>query len=106
MVTINGKEYGLFYSVGAHIAFDNWVIAHPKASLTEGIIQKFICMVNAYNMVHKTKIEPPKKDEVLNLPNRVLEEIFQAVDAQEKKDTEITIEAEPKKGKNAKTADQ
>ena len=106
MITINGKEYGLFYSVGAHIAYDNWVIANPKASMTEGIIQRFICMVNAYNMEHGKKNAPPTRQEILSLPNRMLEEIYKAVEEQEKVDTETTVIAEPKKGKNAKTADQ
>lgn len=101
---LEGKEYKLFYSVGAHIAFDNWVVANPKASFVDGIVQKFIIMINAYNMAHGEKQTPPKKEELMNLPNRVLEDIYKAVDEQEKIDTAVTVEAEPvKKGKNAKS---
>lgn len=100
---INGKEYELFYSIGAHVAFDNWAIAHPKASFTEGVMMKFRMMVTAYNDAHHTENEPPTKEELSVLPNSVFEEILAAVMECEKRDTERKIESEPKKGKNAKS---
>ena len=100
---INGKEYGLYFSIGAHVAFDNWVIQNPKASWTEGIMMKFIFMVMAYNEEHKIKQNPPKKEELSRLPNWVYEQIAIEVQAQEKADSEQKVEAEPKKGKNARS---
>lgn len=100
---IQGKEYGLFYSIGAHVAFDNWVIANPKASWTEGVLMKFGFMVMAYNSAHKIKQEPPTKEQLAMLPNSVFEELAEAVMECEKADTERKVEAEPKKGKNARS---
>ena len=99
--TINGKEYNLFYSVGAHVAFDNWAVSHPKASFTEGIIQKFIMMCIAYNDAFHEKQETPKKEEIALFPNSVFEEIAEAVNECEKADTERKVEAEIKNGKSA-----
>lgn len=94
---INGKEYGLYYSIGAHIAFDNWVINHPKSSYAEGVIQKFTCMVLAYNDVNGIKDnDPPKKEELAKLPNSMFEEIMAEVLRCERADTERKVEAETK----------
>lgn len=101
MITINDKEYGLFYSIGAHIAFDNWALSHAKSSFSEGVIQKFTCMVLAYNELNGIKDnDPPTKEELALLPNRVFEEIMAEVLKCEKADTERKVEAEPKKGKS------
>ena len=94
---INGKEYGLFYSVGAHIAFDNWAVQHAKSSYAEGVIQKFTCMVLAYNEVNGIKDnDPPTKEDLAKLPNYVFEEIMAEVLKCEKKDSERKVEAEAK----------
>ena len=100
---INGKEYGMYYSIGAHVAFDNWAIQNPKASWTEGVLMKFTFMVMAHNSLHKIKQEPPTKEELSMLPNSTFEEIAAAVDACEKADSERKVEAEPKKGKNGRS---
>lgn len=101
---INGKEYNLFYGIGAHVAFDNWAVTHPKASFTEGVLMKFRMMVINYNDAHHiTDNEPPTKEELSTLPNSMYEEIMNAVMECEKRDTERKVVAEPKKGKNAKS---
>lgn len=101
-IKINGKEYNLFYSIGAHIAFDNWAVANQKASYTEGVIQKFIFMVLAYNNANGIKDnDPPEKEELATLPNSVFMEIMEAVNKCEAADTERKVEAEPKKGRGA-----
>lgn len=101
---INGKEYNLFYSIGAHVAYDNWAVANPKASFTEGIIMKFRMMVMAYNDANRIKDnDPPTKEELAILPNSIFEDIMTAVMECEKRDTERKVESEPKKGKNAKS---
>lgn len=104
-MTINRKEYNLFYSIGAHIAFDNWAVLNPKSSFAEGYIQKFIFMVLAYNEVNGIKNnDPPTKEELALLPNSVFEEIMAEVLQCEKRDTERKVEAEPKKGNARSTA--
>lgn len=101
-IKINNKEYNLFYSIGAHIAFDNWAVTHQKASYTEGVIQKFIFMVLAYNNANGiTDNDPPEKEELATLPNSVFMEIMEAVNECEKADTERKVEVEPKKGRGA-----
>lgn len=101
---INGKEYGLFYSIGAHVAFDNWAVSNPKASYTEGVIMKFRMMAMAYNDANGIKDnEPPTKEEIAVLPNYMFEDIMAAVMECEERDTKRTVEAESKKGKNARS---
>ncbi len=103
-ITINDKEYNLFYSIGAHIAFDNWAVQNPKSSFTEGYIQKFIFMVLAYNNANGIKDnDPPTKEELAVLPNSVFEDIVEAVLRCEKGDTERKVEAASKKGKAKST---
>lgn len=102
--TIDGKEYGLFWSVQAHITFDSWVIQNQKATMVEGYLTKLICMISAYNDANEAKQKPPVKEELLKRPDYVLQDIFAAVDQQEKADSTRTVEAEPEKAKNAKSA--
>lgn len=105
MIIINGKEYNLYYSIGAHIAYDNWVVANQKASYTEGVIQKFIFMVLAYNNANGIKDnDPPTKEELACLPNSMFEEIMAEVLRCEKADTERKIETESKRGNAKSTA--
>ena len=103
MVNINGKEYGLFYSIGANIAFNNWVLEHKNACFIEGEVQKLLYMMYAYNDTHGIKDEPVSKDIIMNLPNSELAAILEAVKAQEKQDTDRKVEAEPVKGKNTES---
>ena len=100
-MTINGVEYNLFYSLGAHIAYDNWAVNNPKASYTEGVVMKFQFMIMAYNSANGIKDkEPPTKEELAGLPNSVFEEIMEAVMLCEKRDSERKVEAKPKKAKS------
>lgn len=101
---IDGKEYGLFWSVQAHITFDSWVINNTKATMVEGYLTKLICMINAYNDANDAKQTPPVKEDLMKRPDYVLTDIFAAVDQQEKADSTRTVEAEPEKVKNGKSA--
>lgn len=105
MININGKEYGLFYSIEAHIAIDNFIIANPAASMTEGVIERAIAMNTAYNKVHKGG-NVLKKEELLALPNGIFTMLATAVEEQEKADSVISVETEKPKGKNAKSVGQ
>lgn len=99
-IEINGEEYGLYYSLGAHIAFDNWAVNHPKASYAEGVMEKFQLMAAAYNSKNKIKgHDAPGKAELSEMPNYVFNEIMGAVLECEKEDSTRKVEVEPKNAK-------
>ena len=100
MIKIGEKEYGLFYTVGVNVAFNEWVIKNPKASYIEGMIMKCIYMIKAYNDAHGLADDAPTKEQIYQMPNVVFNEILKAVEAQEAHDNERQIETEPVKGKN------
>ena len=102
MININGKEYGLFYSVGVNVYFIAWVIKNPKATYVEGMIQKCIYMIKAYNDANGLPDDAPTKEEIFQMPNAVFNDILAAVEAQEALDNERKVEAKP--GKNAESA--
>lgn len=102
MVTINGKEYGLFYSVGVRCKFDNWLIANPKAAYTEGGIYQAVLMNEAFNKLHGTK-DVLSKEMLYDLPARELDILLEAVDSQRVADSSVTVEAEDKPPKKAKS---
>lgn len=100
---LNGKEYGLFWSVGARCVWERWVVKNQDAPIAEGYVMKALAMIDAYNAAHGTT-EKISKQEIFSLPNRDFEALIKAVDAQEKADSAVTIEVEeenPKKGKSA-----
>lgn len=102
---INGKEVNFFYSVGARCEYEEYCINHPKASVTRAIINKAIIMNRAYNVANGITGGITEK-ELMALPNERFEELALAIDAQEKKDSGITVETEEIKSKNGKSADQ
>ena len=104
MIKINGKEYGLFYSVEAHIEIDDFIIANPAASLTEGVVVRAIAMNRAYNKANGIKDEVLKREDILTQPNGVFALLKAAVEEQEKKDSATSVQTEEKKTKNAKSA--
>ena len=103
MVTINGKEYGMLFSTRARIATSNWVALHEnETSIDEYRLQRAVCMINAYNMANGIN-ETVKPEDFYDLPNREFEKLLKAEAEQYAIDTKTTIEAVPKKGKNAKS---
>lgn len=92
MIKINGREYGLFYSVGAHCKFDDYIVAHQDLSYTRGVIQKAIIMSEAYAQLHGGDIL--KSSDILGLPNKVFAELKAAVEKQERIDSGLEIEVE------------
>ena len=103
MVTLAGKEYGLFYSVGAKCAFDNWMVKNGKTkSVAESIVALAINMNEAYNKANGGG-EKLTSEFLFSLPAKEYDALAEAVDAQVLKDTEVSVEAEdikPKKGKS------
>lgn len=108
-MVINGREIGLFYSVGAHCAYSDYLIKNPEDSVSSAIIQKAILMNKAWLDTRKQAGETdlPKaltRDELYALPMAVLNQLADEVAAQEKADTEVTVEVAEPKGKNGKSA--
>lgn len=104
---INGREVGLFYSVGAHCAYSEYLIKHPEDSVSSAIIQKALLMNKAWLEARKREGDtdlpkPLTRDELNMLPMAVLNQLADEVAAQEKADSEVTVEAETRK--NAKSA--
>ncbi|MBQ1470466.1 MAG: hypothetical protein IIZ29_06395 [Schwartzia sp.] len=93
MVEINGKEYGLFYSVRAHCEYDDYVCEHPNVSMTRAIIQKALIMSKEYCGEHGG--DPLKSADIMGLPNSEYMKLMKAVVEQEAKDSNIEIETEP-----------
>ena len=105
MVTINGKEYGLLFSTRARIATSNWLaVNEATASVDEFRLQRAVCMINAYNKANGIN-EQVKMEDFYDLPNREFEKLLEAESKQYELDTNTQIEAVPKKGKNAKSAE-
>ncbi|MBQ8985878.1 MAG: hypothetical protein IJ100_01330 [Lachnospiraceae bacterium] len=96
-MTINGVDYKFFWSVGAHLEYDAWLLANQNATFSEATVQQACIMSKAYNEANGIKGDGLKKSDLLKLPARVLDELLAAVNAQIKADTEITVET--KQGK-------
>lgn len=106
---INGREVGLFYSVGAHCAYSEYLIKHPDESVSSAVIQKAVLMNKAWLDAQKKEgnTDLPAaltRDELYSLPMAVLNELIKEIDAQEKADSEVTVETQEPKGKKAKSA--
>ena len=103
---IKGKEVKFFYSVGARCEYEEYIIAHPKVSVSRALVNKAIIMNRAYNRANGINGGDITEKELLELPNAQFEEMALDLDAQEKKDSGITVETEEVKSKNGKSADQ
>lgn len=103
MVTINGKEYGMAYTGRARIDSSNWLAKHDgEVSIDHYRMYRAICMINAYNTLNGIK-ETVKLDDFMDLPNRDINALLTEEARVIEEDSRQEIEAEPKKGKNAKS---
>lgn len=101
---INGRDVKFFYSVGAHCEFDDFIIANPSVSTTTARIREAVILNRAYHEKHpEDKTAPLTEKEIRLLPNAILGQLVEAVAAQELADSEVTIEIEEPKSKNAKS---
>ena len=109
---INNRDVGFFYSVGAHCAYSDFLIKNPEASVSAAVLQKAILMNEAWLEARKEAGEtdlpaPLTEEELKKCPMHVFNSMVLEIDAQEKRDSEVTVETEePKegKGKNGKSA--
>ena len=97
MININGTEYGLFWSVGAHLEYDAWVLAHQGATYSDAIVEQACIMSKAYDEAHGIERGGFTRSDIKNLPARFLDELIDAANAQVKADTEVTVETKPGK---------
>lgn len=104
MININGKEYGLFLSVGARIAIDNALIENPAMGATEGWVVYAVEMNKAYNQAHGIKGNGLKREDILALPSYVADQLNEAITKQIEVDSTVSVETKEAKGKNAKSA--
>lgn len=103
---INGKEYGLFYSVGAKCAFDNWMVKNGKTkSVSESIVALALYMNEAYTKANGGG-EKLTSEMLFSLPAKEYDALAVAVDEQVTADSAVTVEAEPEKPKKAKSPGQ
>lgn len=108
---INGREVGLFYSIQAHCEYSEYLIKNPEESVAAAIIHKAILMNKAWLAAQKAEgvedlPKPLTREELGRLPVSVLNQLGEAIQKQEKKDSEVTVETEEPKGKKGKSADE
>ena len=96
---VNGKEYGLFYSVGARLDYEAWVVKHPDAPMSAAYLQQAIYMSQAYAAIHGG--DALTMEELVKLPNSAANAIIEAAREQERIDSGVTVEAESKNAKKA-----
>lgn len=102
-MNINGKELGLYYSVWAHISWNNYIVKNPQMSVAEAQLEKVMLMHKAWGKANKVpESKLVTKDDILALPNRYFNEIVALADAQEKADTEVSVEAVSKNATSTK----
>lgn len=94
---INGCEYGFYYSVGAHIDYEDFIIRNPEVGQIRANVELACIMNREYNLANGIKGQELKPGDLRKLPNAVLTELLDAVQAQMKMDSEVTVEAKPSK---------
>lgn len=101
-MTINGKEIGFLFNVGAYCDYSDWVVANQKASVATANLVKAECLSRAYAAEHGTK-DVITVAELRKLMPYELTEIMAAVDAAEKAGSQRQIET-VETGKKTKTS--
>lgn len=105
MLNINGKEYGLFWSVWANCEYEDWLLSREKVSYPRAFVQKAVIMNKAYRDANGGGNELKTKD-LLSLPASELNAIMDAVTAQELLDSGRTVEAEADDQENAESPEE
>lgn len=101
-MTINGKEIGFLFNVGAYCDYSDWVVANQKASVATANLVKAECLSRAYATENGTK-DIITVAELRKLMPYELTEIMAAVDAAEKAGSQRQIET-VETGKKTKTS--
>lgn len=103
MLTLNGKEYGLFWSIGARCKFDTWIVKNPDAPMSDGIVHRALMMNEAYVKANGGG-EKLTLDMIYSLPSKDFDALVKAQEEQFNIDSAISVEAEEEKPKKAKNA--
>lgn len=103
-MVIGGKDYGLFWSIGARCKFDTWVIKNPEASMTEGIVYRTLLMNEAYVKVFGG--EKLTLEKIYNLPAKEFDALMKAQQEQLEQDSAVSVEAEEEKPKKEKSPEK
>lgn len=100
---INGKEYGLAYTIGARCDYDDFVFAHKDEMLsyTHGLIMRAVFMSKAY--VATNGGEALTYEMLRALPNSEFDKLIDEMNRQIEEDSKVTVEAEAAKPKKEKS---
>ena len=103
---IDGKEYGLLYSIGARCDYDDFVMANQEKmySYTHGLIMRAVFMSRAYAAANGG--DALTYEQIRALPNRELDILMDEMNKQIEIDSKVTVEAEESKPKKAKSPEQ
>lgn len=99
-MTVNGKNVGFLYTVGAYCDYNDYVVANPSVSVATASLYKAEIMSREYAKVHGTDVITV--EELRALMVYELKEVLDAVTEAEKAGTKRTVETVATK-KNAKT---
>ena len=103
---INGKELGMAYTVGAHVEWQNWIVAHQNDSLAQAklesvmIMHKWWCQQN--KIPEKQRVT---REEILAQPHGIFDEMLELAEAVMKADKEQSVEAKTKNPTGAEARD-
>ena len=94
---INGKELGMAYTVGAHVEWQNWIVANSEKSLVQAKLESVIIMHKWWCLQNKIpEKERVTREEILAQPNSIFDEMTDLAEAIMKNDKEVTVEAKSK----------
>lgn len=102
-MTINGKEIGFLFNVGAYCDYSDWVVANKSASVASAQLVKAEYMSRAWAAEHNSK-DYLTVAELRKMMPYELEEILKAVEAAEKAGSQRQIETVDTGKKTVKTS--
>lgn len=90
-ITIGGRKYGLKYTVGAWIAYSEYVASGAAKSVVKAAMKKAILMSEAY--CAENGGQPLTLEAISSMPAYVAQEILDAAAACEAADMERTVKS-------------
>lgn len=91
MMTINGREIGLMYTIGVHCDYSDFLIKNPDVSVAAALIEKAVLMNKAYLDASGSHTAPLTREELRGLPFWQFAELSNAIKKQEAEDSRIDI---------------
>lgn len=103
---VNGKEFGMYWSVHAHIKWESYILKNKDKAYSEAMMAQAMIMHDEWCRVNKIpESKHVKIEEIYDLPEKSYNEIVTLAEAQRKADSEVSIEAIEVDGKNASGAE-